>query len=180
MSINDYNYHVGVDPGWKNLGVSIVREDLNSNELSLIVSKVFDVSSYFTISKFVEALHDLINPLLHKIDSVTIERYVAYAGVSTSESENICMVIGAMSYYFAANRPWNKEPLLLRAIDWKTTMVKALYKKKNFDNPSDKLDKKFSIAAAKACLDSEVKFDTDHEADATCLAAYQPLTRKGI
>jgi hypothetical protein len=67
---------------------------------------------------------------------------------------------------------------LHRAIDWKMDMVKALHKKKEFENPSSKLDKKFSIAAAKACLDHEHTFATDHEADAVCLASYPVITRK--
>lgn len=173
-------YHIGVDPGWKNLGLSIVEEDTETGLLRLLTSKVMDPSSYLSISKFIEDLDKLITPLILHADSVTIERYVAYAGVNTAESENICMVIGALSYYFASTQYWNKEPLLLRAIDWKTTLVKVLFKKKKFDNPSDKLDKKFSIAAAKCCLDETTDFPNDHEADATCLAAYQVLTYKGI
>lgn len=178
MQVKQYGFHIGVDPGWKNLGLSIVKEDLETNDLTLVTTKVFDVSSFFTISKFVEELDSFITPLILHADSVTIERYVAYEGISTSESENICMIIGALTYYFASKQYWNKEPVLTRAIDWKITLVKTLYKKKGFDNPSDKLDKKFSIAAAKACLNELVEFKSDHEADATCLAAYQPLTRK--
>jgi Holliday junction resolvasome RuvABC endonuclease subunit len=178
MDSKDIEYHIGIDPGWKNLGLAVLTKNLETNEIKLVKSKVFNVSEFGSISKFVDVLDEFITPLILHVDSVTIERYVTYAGVNTAESENICMVIGALTYYFAGSLSWGKEPLLVRAIDWKTTLVKTLVKKKKFDNPSDKLDKKFSIAAAKACLDEEVKFDTDHEADAICLAAYQPLTKK--
>lgn len=179
MDANDVEYHIGIDPGWKNLGVAVSEYNKETKKFKLLSSKVFNVSEYGTISKFIEGLDKFLVPLILRVDSVTIERYVAYAGVSTAESENICMVIGALSYYFASFMYWEKEPLLLRAIDWKTTLVKTLYKKKGFDNPSSKLDKKFSIAAAKACMDEATEFETDHEADAVCLSAYQKLTAKG-
>lgn len=181
-------YRLGIDPAWKNLGVSLVREDVETGELSLVRSTVMNPSGYPTIPLFVSELHhwvwneilgdrdgdeDLSDALL---ESVTIERFVAYAGVSTAETENICMIIGGLQQAMFAE--WGCHSLMLRAIDWKTTLVKELFKRKGFENPSVKLDKKFSIAAAKACLDEEVKFATDHEADATCLAAYPVMTRK--
>jgi hypothetical protein len=85
----------------------------------------------------------------------------------TTESETITMMIGALilgTDYYTSH-----EVRLFRAIDWKMNIVKALFKKQGFQNPSDKLDKKFSIAAAKAVANvKEIK--TDHEADAICLA----------
>jgi hypothetical protein len=171
-------YRVGVDPAWKNLGLSIVREDPDG-KLYKVHSCVMNPSTYPNISAFVDALWiEVLNAMKsdgHEpvIASVTIERFVAYQGVSTSETENICMIIGALQYLFKAS-----GALMLRAIDWKTSLVKELFKRKGFENPSTKLDKKFSIAAAKACLDEDVKFATDHEADGTCLAAYPVLTRK--
>jgi hypothetical protein len=86
--------------------------------------------------------------------------------------ERINQVIGALIFYFGYNQTWNKEPLLIRAIDWKTNLVKSLYKKKGFRNPSDKLDKKFSMAAAAACVELNSKLETDHEADSICLSTY--------
>lgn len=198
---NKFLYRVGVDPAWKNLGLAIVKEEVETGELHLVHSCVMDPSKSSSISKFVETLNDEIYHAVYedlfqnedllqeegdeemefdvKISSVTIERFVAYAGVSTAETENICMIIGALQYMFASPYTWNTESLMLRAIDWKTTLVKELYKQKGFDNPSTKLDKKFSIAAAKACLDHEHKFATDHEADATCLASYPSIIIKG-
>ncbi len=177
---NKYLYRIGIDPAWKNLGLAIVKEDINTGELYLVHSCVMNPSTFPTIPDFVNALWKVVLDKLFEsgeepcIDSVTIERFVAYAGVSTSETENICMIIGALQYLFKA-----PGCLMLRAIDWKTTLVKELYKQKSFDNPSAKLDKKFSIAAAKACLDHEHKFATDHEADSTCLAAYPSIIAKG-
>ncbi len=181
-------YRIGVDPAWKNLGVSVIKEEVKTGKLTPVFTKVMNPSTYKSISEFVSDLHDEVHhSLVHEEDhadkshdqtvSVTIERFVAYAGVSTSETENICMIIGALQFMFYSD--WGLDALMLRAIDWKTTLVKELYKQKGFDNPSAKLDKKFSIAAGVACLDVEVKFKTDHEADATCLAAYPSIVAKG-
>jgi len=156
-------YLVGIDPGWKNLGFAITRVDKNGFIFKEFTC-VMDPSSFSSPTKFIEELDRvIISSGINKIHSVTIERFVAYAGVSTAETENICMLIGSLVYYFAASGYWGVEPLLVRAIDWKTQLVKLLYKQKGFDNPSPKLDKKFSIAAAKACLDMENVFKTDHE-----------------
>lgn len=177
MSLKVLKWRIGIDPGWKNLGLAIVLD--SDGVLTKLHTEVMNPSIYLSITKFIEALDDVINPLLHKVSSVTIERFVAYAGVSTSETENICMLIGALSHYFASEAGWSVEPLLVRAIDWKIPLVKALVKKKSFDNPSSKLDKKFSIAAGMACLDEEIKFVTDHEADSVCLAAFPVIVNKG-
>lgn len=172
---NKFRYHVGVDPAWKNLGVSIVKEDISNGEIHLVASCVMNPSTYKNIPEFVTELWNWIVLELTKteeepiITSVTIERFVAYAGVSTSETENICMIIGALQYLFK-----DTQPLMLRAIDWKMALVKALHVQKGFENPSPKLDKKFSIAAAEACLNEKKGFlKTDHESDATCLACYR-------
>lgn len=181
-------YRLGIDPAWKNLGVSLVRESVETGELTLVASTVMNPSGYPTIPLFVADLHSWVYekidgdindediPTTDHLESVTIERFVAYAGVSTSETENICMIIGALQQLMYDR--WGCHSLMLRAIDWKTSLVKELFKRKSFENPSAKLDKKFSIAAAKACLDHDHKFATDHEADSTCLAAYPVLTRK--
>jgi hypothetical protein len=47
-----------------------------------------------------------------------------------------------------------------------------LVKTKKFSNPSTSFDKVFSVAAAKACLDTEYEFKTDHEGDASAIAYY--------
>ena len=184
-----FKYHVGIDPAWKNLGLAIVKEEIQTGELTLLASYVMNPSEYKTIPEFIKKVLDVVDDDLHKdvcsgepevtgaIDSVTIERFVAYAGVSTSETENICMIIGALQYAFK-EQYWI-DSLMLRAIDWKTNLVKQLFKTQGFDNPSTKLDKKFSLAAGNACLkQSKNVFATDHQADATCLASYSAVMKR--
>lgn len=184
-----FRYHVGVDPAWKNLGLAIVKEEIETGELTLLSSYVMNPSEHLTIPEFVQRLEGLVHKVMVNdvcegepevngtIDSVTIERFVAYAGVSTSETENICMIIGALQFAFKAR--YNVDSLMLRAIDWKTNLVKQLFKTQGFDNPSTKLDKKFSLAAGNACLKKEKNiFKTDHEADATCLASYSTIMKR--
>lgn len=189
MLMTPFKYHVGIDPAWKNLGLSIVKEDVATGELTLVSSYVMNPSEYKTIPEFVQKLGGLAHGDMVKdickgepefsgtINSVTIERFVAYAGVSTSETENICMIIGALQFAFKAR--YNLDSLMLRAIDWKTSLVKQLFKTQGFDNPSTKLDKKFSLAAGNACLRQDKNvFKTDHEADATCLASYHVIMKR--
>lgn len=183
-----FRYHVGIDPAWKNLGLSIVKEEIKTGELTLLSSHVMNPSEYKTIPEFVQRLEGLVHVEMAKdvcsgepeftgtIDSVTIERFVAYAGVSTSETENICMIIGALQFSFKAR--YNLDSLMLRAIDWKTNLVKQLFKTQGFDNPSTKLDKKFSDAAACACVGLDKKLPTDHQSDATCLASYSTIMKR--
>jgi hypothetical protein len=176
---NKFLYHVGIDPAWKNLGLAIVKEDVETGELHLVHSCVMNPSTFSSIPAFVDKLWETVLESLvssneePNISSVTIERFVAYAGVSTAETENICMVIGALQYLFG-----NSDLLLLRAIDWKTGLVKALYKTKGFENPSTSLDKKFSDAAAECCLNLKPKsLKTNHESDAVCLASYRTILK---
>lgn len=178
-----FKYHVGIDPAWKNLGLSIVKEEVETGELTLLSSYVMNPSEYKTIPEFVQRLIGVVYEDIQKdpnpgvISTITIERFVAYAGVSTSETENICMIIGALQYAFKEHS--NLNSLMLRAIDWKTNLVKQLFKTQGFDNPSTKLDKKFSLAAGNACLKKEKNiFKTDHEADSTCLASYSVIMKR--
>lgn len=171
---------IGIDPGWKNLGLAVLRQEQDEDrKVSLIHSAVMNPSSFKSITLFIDALDKVITPLTTNLSGVTIERFVAYNTIHTAESESINMLIGAMCYYFGSASTWNVEPNLVRAIDWKTALVKQLFKKKGFENPSDTLDKKFSIAAAKCCLDHEIQFKTDHEADGVCLSALPIFTSKG-
>lgn len=183
LKIPEFKYHVGVDPAWKNLGLSIIKENVNTKELHLVYSCVMNPSEFSSISQFVYELNNTIGSTIDNdaecgffLSTATIERFVAYAGVSTAETENICMIIGALQYMFT--QEWEVEPVMIRAIDWKTTLVKELHKQKGFDNPSMKLDKKFSDAAAVSCLNLPKKLPTDHESDASCLASYQVITGK--
>jgi Holliday junction resolvasome RuvABC endonuclease subunit len=173
---SEFTYHVGIDPGWKNLGICVCKRETETEIITVIHTAVMNPSSFLTISEFIAKLDKVLTPLILHVDSVMIERFVAYAGVSTAETENICMLIGALCFYFVSQ--WDKEPGLLRAIDWKMNLVKALVTKKGFDNPSSKLDKKFSMAAALASVNVTIPYTTDHEGDAVCLAAYPLNTKK--
>lgn len=175
-------YSVGIDPGWTNLGLALVGK--GPKGLFLCMSKTLcprDLGGQDSISKAVgyyvqKALTEegtktdaAYPPALNHLDHLVIERYVSYNGVQTSESENILMLIGALRESLRSF--YAPELTLYRAIDWKMKLVKHLVRTKGFDNPSNSLDKKFSIAAAKSCLDVKGEFESDHEADAICLAS---------
>jgi len=163
----EQKYSIGIDPGWKNLGLAIVKED--ESGLALVLSQTLNPSS----RGLHKAVHDIKSIIQQATSSVApipaaIERYVSYNNVLTAESENILMLIGGVSCMLEdAGCP----VFLHRAIDWKMELVKLLVKNKGFDNPSSTLDKKFSVAAAKACLDVQGEFNDHHEADAICLAS---------
>jgi hypothetical protein len=172
---------IGIDPGWKNLGYAMINYDTEKETFSLVHSQVFNPSGYKNIVEFIKAL-DLVqkSKLVEgsEIVQLTMERFIAYKGVDSAEFEIINRLIGALTYYYSDLIP-ETFPRLERAIDWKMDLVKVLHMKKGFNNPSDKLDKKFSIAAATACLDGPVvKIKTDHECDAICLAALPIYVKK--
>lgn len=162
-------FSVACDPGWKNCGVAVVKDE--DDQISLVKAMTFDPSKCAHLFPQM-----IVQTLLSKLPTAptyaTIERYVSYQGVNTAESENILMLIGglreSLQYELLGEVP---EVLLVRAIDWKMDLVKLLVKHYGFDNPSSSLDKKFSIAAANHILNNEGKFENDHEADAICLAA---------
>jgi Holliday junction resolvasome RuvABC endonuclease subunit len=170
----EVRYGVGLDPGWKNAGLAIVKQD--ENGISLVHSETLNPSSYGSNWNFVKHVQTIVGHHVpgyrdqYAIHSIGIERFVSYNNVLTAESENILMLIGALEYEIS---DWRTEtpPMLYRAIDWKQDLVKLLVKHRGFDNPSTSLDKKFSIAAAHACLDVKGEFSNDHEADAVCLSA---------
>lgn len=144
------------------------------SEWSLVASRTFNPSKH---KEFPDFLCSWIDDTVSQsaLTSACLERYVSYKGVNTAEAENILMLIGGLRQalrYSQASLPF--DVLLVRAIDWKTDLVKYLVKNKGFDNPSTSLDKKFSIAAAK-CIIGNHEIKTDHEADAICLAAYPSL-----
>lgn len=158
---------VGIDPGWKNLGIALLSVNTDSS-LTFVSSKTYNPSSYVNLNEFISALKKEFL-LDYDVQTAHIERYVPYAGTFTSESENVNQIIGALSFYLID--AYSCPIRLSRVIDWKKKLVKELYKSKGFSNPSTSLDKKFSMAAAKACVDlSSCGKITDHEADAICLA----------
>jgi Holliday junction resolvasome RuvABC endonuclease subunit len=171
--MNNYQYGVGIDPGWKNLGFAIVRQEEGSEEIQLVYSEAMNPSERGIVGT-TGYLVDMLNRLLAEFTRmpedvrVNIERYVPYNNVMTAESENITMLIGSLMMGFSDYS--GSEIRLFRAIDWKMNLVKALFKWKKFSNPSIKLDKKFSIAAAQEIVNVK-EIETDHEADAICLAS---------
>ena len=176
-------YYVGVDPGSRNLGLSLVRRD-SDTEINLVKSWALDPSKH---SDFIEYFDNLLTTEIEQdyiklecntcppIEFVTIERYVPYNNIFTQDAEVIVQIIGKLDLYFNTlmyerNGIMVNNISQVRAIDWKVPIVKALVRKKGFDNPSSNLDKKFSLAAGSAVLSKPQEYATDHEADATCLA----------
>jgi hypothetical protein len=170
-------YSVGIDPGWKNLGISIVKK--STEGLELIHSLTLNPSEIADAKRCRLILSEVITQIPPQtVKHFVVERYVSYQNVNTAEAENILMLIGGL-LESGRHLFYGSDILMLRAIEWKMELVKTLVKLKGFNNPSDKLDKKFSIAAAKACLDKEPTFKTDHEADSICLATI-PFLRESI
>lgn len=154
--------YVGIDPGVVNTGLCVLG--IENEEVKACYSTVFNPSKYENV---ILAAEDFYNTFLISdvIDLVTIERYVSYKGVLSSTTEAVLMYIGAL----CSNLNNNKVSYsLTRAVDWKIQLSKHLFKTTDFKNPSTKLDKKFSLAAAEKITNT--KFKTNHEADAACLA----------
>lgn len=148
---------VGIDPGWKNLGLAVITD---SGELT---TKVFNPSASRTLY---EAVGEVFSHIPYQGSTyLCIERYVAYNGVHNADSEFILMMIGALTYQ-AESLGWKVIPV--RAIDWKPRLCKTMFKQEGFRNPSRSFDKVYSLAMAKF-LFPEFR-GTDHEADAVCLA----------
>lgn len=172
---------LGIDPGKVNLGAAVV-EDCGVHiesplagmpNLTLLGCRTSNPSSSLSLENSVVETFEWAGDYKYdsaKKDYLTLERYAAYQGVVTSESENITSLIGIYrGFYFAESMTL---PTLYRAIDWKIKLVQLLNSKYGFENPSTKLDKKFSLAAAKFIITTNKELITnDHEADATCLAA---------
>lgn len=147
------DYYWGVDPAWKNMGVVVL-----DSQGKVVWSATVNPSE----KGFSGTLDDL--PFQeYPCKAITIERYVAYSGAQSKYSEHILMMIGALVYCTK-----DSDQLFFRAIDWKTGLVKQESRLRGFSNPSTSLDKKYSLAMAQHL--TGVKFKTDHEADAACLA----------
>lgn len=175
-------YSLGIDPGVRNFGFAIVKQE--EGQISLVKSVTLcplEMEPYSVPSTLIELIDEATGfvtnaPIAHML----LERYVSYQNVQTPESENILMLIGMVNYglhsLLVDARPQGTTELV-RAIQWKTELVRLLVKNKGFDNPSSKLDKVFSVAAAHACLDIKGEFTDDHQGDAVCLACL-PLLRE--
>lgn len=187
---------LGIDPGWKNLGYAIVESTdipfrVHVHQTGMMNFSESDVPPEWMVDTFLDGV---VNEQF--LNFINIERYVAYAGVNSSETENITMLIGMLRTKFYESD--SIIPSLVRAIAWKSNLVKMLNKYDKFENPSFNLDKRFSLAAARhIMLDTEDKNEiyariprtstsrkprkeeiNDHEADAICLAALPLFERE--
>jgi len=167
---------IGIDPGWVNLGLSIVQK-VQPFKVKVIASGVFNPSK--NDYGFIEELPIIINSMISdtsqfEIKFITIERYVPYNNVFSSETENITMLIGMIRARFLGYNACTDSsvyPKMIRAIDWKIKISQICNQHTGFSNPSPSFDKKFSVALAKHITDNSYEFKTDHEADACCLAS---------
>lgn len=151
------NYYFGCDPGYTNLAYALLDEDGNLTT-KCIVPK--------TLPKGNLAPMEVCKEFGGTIIGAVMERFVYYDGVHNPNSEQILMITGQMQMWLA----WDYQvvPVMFKAFDWKSRLSKHLFKM-GFRNPSDRLDKKFSLAAARFIF-PDYDFKTDHEADAACMA----------
>lgn len=171
------DYSVGLDIGWKNAGVAVVAR--TSNGIELVHCATLNPSGMNAGKRCTQILSEVGSKVTPTdVNWFVAERYVAYQGVQTAESENILMLLGGV-VESSRHIFYNADIMMLRAIEWKTELVKLLFKLKGFQNPSDKLDKKFSVAAAHACLDIDKEIPDDHCADAICMASL-PFLREAL
>ncbi len=160
---------VGIDPGWTNLGLVV----LDGNN-KILLSETVNCSSYKTTSKAAIAIMDKVCLLEREIGSVAIERYVLYGtGKPVKDAEHIQHMIGALAVIFQLQ---GVCPILVRAIDWKSSLCKHLFKTRGYKNPSKSFDKKYSFSIAETICG--VKPETDHEADAVGLAYFSANTTR--
>lgn len=158
-------YYLGCDPGWVNLAYAIIDEDGNLIKTGCLVPKEMKgAQSPEIISDHIEDIFGIED---YRLQAAAMERFVYFKGVHNPSSEQILMVTGQMQFMLYDR--YNITPTMFRSFDWKNRLVKHLFKE-GFRNPSadKRLDKEFSIAAAEFIFDC--KFETDHEADAACLA----------
>ena len=157
--MQDYLF-LGIDPGWKNLGWGLVDIDGKS-----VASGTLNPSE-FGVGETPFALLEAIEPYQNYIKGASMERYVVYKGQYNPDSEHILLVTGSLQYMIKGDL---ECPLgMYKAIDWKTPLAKHIYLTTGQENPSDRLDKVFSMFAGEILTGKQ--FKVDHEADASCLA----------
>lgn len=172
------NYSIGIDPGWVNMGCATVKE-VSPFKFEILYSGTWDPSKALTENQIKFAVSAMLKPIPYNAGGnvdlmpVAIERYVSYGNIRSTHGEEILMVIGMLRMELF-NRRGMAEPIMLKAIDWKTKLCQTLVRHTGFDNPSKKglLDKEFSVAAAKHLTSNNELISDDHQADAICLAAY--------
>lgn len=167
---------LGIDPGWSNLGLALLAP--KGDKYVNLFSSTYAPGTYKKPEDFVEEIpHIVLKQTTENLVYVTVERYVAYAGVHTVESENINNLIGMIRMKMFLD-PGKPAVFLPRAIEWKTFLVKTLAKNLGFSNPSNELDKKFSLAAARFLVTNPETIKNHHEADAICLAVIPDLHQR--
>lgn len=151
---------LGIDPGWKNLGWGLV--DVNGK---YVTSGTLNPSEY-SVGETPIALLEKIDEYRGYIRGASMERYVTYQGKHNPDSEHILLVTGSLQYMVLKDL---ECPLrMYKAIEWKTPLAKHIYLTTGHENPSDRLDKVFSMFAAEVLTGN--RFKIDHEADGSCLA----------
>lgn len=160
------NLHLGIDPGSRDLGWALLSEDRSYFKSGTFCYKDHPHTGVGTQELFASLDENI--PEGAKIVSAALERYVPYSGKFTSNAEAICEIIGSIGMVLTQRKI---KYLTVRAIDWKTLVVKMLFLLERFTNPSDKLDKEFSIAAANHIIGGKY-YKTNHEADGFGLAFY--------
>lgn len=165
-------FYLGIDPGLVNTGWCL-RSDTQA--FTGVFSPRAQADTLVGISASSSSLFTLLKQQLPEgsvISHAAVERYVAYSGTMTKDAESILVYIGSLLYVLQESGIIVKTA---RAIDWKPAVCKELYKTKEFRNPSESFDKKYSLAAAK-CIQETGKI-THHEADAVCLSYYAQITK---
>lgn len=165
---------IGIDPGWASCGVAVQQDGVVLDKFFFVPREQHVIAKAHgelcqAMKYLILELQKILKSVPGSIPSLYMERYVAYAGVTSEASEYILMFIGAIKYHFEAL----EYPVhMVRAIDWKPKVCKHLVRTKDFNNPYSSFDKKFSLLAARtlAGLDPKNKTLTDHEADAVCLS----------
>lgn len=176
-------FSLGIDPGWRNLGWALVMEAEEPGKVTVVEARHLNPSTYHhpsgAVAETLKKVESSI-PFSACLRHIRIERYVSYGNVRSTETESITEIIGMFRYALWENYGGKVDISLLRAIEWKTTLVKLLSRHYGFSNPSKKmeLDKKFSIGAAKFVTTNPEVITNDHIADAICLAAL-PILQRG-
>ena len=149
---------LGIDPGIRNIGLALTEGS------RIVKTKTADLHGL----SLIQAL-DLVREFAGEcVESCTIERFVAYRDLATSDQERLNLLIGSIvGWLYGGDRI---EVSLVRAVDWKTSLSHKYYKE-GFRNPSTSFDKKFDLALCKFIFGETP--ETDHEADAALLSLYR-------
>lgn len=177
-------WYIGIDPGWTNLGYSLINDATGEILTGHLVPADLPIGSTpdILLGLIRRASEEAGGEPIHPVRDIlwgSMERFVYYKGVHNPDSENILMVTGQLQHFFYVT----KTPVKMhRAIEWKNFLLRHLFKNFGFTNPNANgvMDKIFSISAAEfiaqKVLNSDYVFDTDHEADAFCLAYMSKLS----